>query len=137
MNLLSFSIMALLDSAMDVALNEDPVETVVAQIDSTDIASKLGPRRNSDSSITLVDFSGREFHTRLRKSDLEYLMKQAILANFIKAHLEDQATQKNRARYGRTQDPINASFIPSTSWLSSTKSSRAKLDDDDDSRPVS
>ena len=36
--------------------------------------------KSSENVITLVDSSGREFHTNLRASDIEYLMKYNIIS---------------------------------------------------------
>lgn len=99
-----------------------------------------GTRLNSSASITLVDSSGREFHTRFRTSDLTSLLKNIILAN-AKAQLEEQKSAKeyaNRARNGRPQELPSAfaGFAPSSSWLYPANSSRSNLEAHETSQPV-
>ncbi|XP_055334617.1 uncharacterized protein LOC129585793 isoform X2 [Paramacrobiotus metropolitanus] len=94
-------------------------------------------KNDANASITLIDSSGREFLTRLRTSDFQYLIKQTILAN-VKAQLE-----KSKSIFHRdlnTDSELAATRLPSssTSWLASKSSrSRISLEENDDSQPGS
>jgi hypothetical protein len=51
--------------------------------------SSNGPLEASENVITLVDSSGREFHTNLHASDMCYLVKYSILSG-LRADMKNQ-----------------------------------------------
>jgi hypothetical protein len=74
---------------------EEPLHTS----SSSELPHTTSPaQETSENVITLVDSSGREFHTNLRASDLEYLVKYSIISS-----LRTELRSHNRRQVCRTR----------------------------------